>query len=132
ALAGDLDFRGVAQLVDEQRLPRAALCLLAGAGVAGVAVDLRGLLTPAVRVDARLVDGGDLARALDRRVEQGVLVGLGLVPDAGLLRGGTALGGIKLGGHDGLAGGYVTVCVRPGMESSKLGRTRGRRMLHRS
>src|SRR3546814_4235699 len=30
---------------------------------------------------------------------------------------------------DGLAGGYVTVCVRTGMEPSKLGRTRGTLML---
>src|SRR5690606_234633 len=122
--AGDLDLGGIAQLVDEQRLPGAAPGLLAGTGVAGVAIGLGGLRAPSVGVGAGMVDGGDRARARDRRLEQGVLVGLGLAPDAGLLRGGVALR-IKLDGHGRLAGGYVTVCVRPGMEPSKLGRTRG-------
>src|SRR3546814_13845033 len=72
---------------------------LTGAGVVGVAVDFRGLLAPAIGVDARLVDGGDLARALDCRIEQGMPVGLRLAPDAGLLRGGIALGGVKLDCH---------------------------------
>src|SRR3546814_8184884 len=61
ALAGDLDLRGAAELVDEQRLPGAAPGQLTGAGVVGVAVDFRGLLAPAIGVDARLVDGGDLS-----------------------------------------------------------------------
>src|SRR3546814_14648649 len=82
ALAGDLDLRGAAELVDEQRLPGAAPGQLTGAGVVGVAVDFRGLLAPAIGVDARLVDGGDLARALDCRIEQGMPVGLRLAPAA--------------------------------------------------
>src|SRR3546814_2698697 len=50
ALAGDLDLRGAAELVDEQRLPGAAPGQLTGAGVVGVAVDFRGLPAPAIGV----------------------------------------------------------------------------------
>src|SRR5690606_18469438 len=96
-LAGDLDVGGAARLVDEQRLAGAARGLLAGAGVAGVAVDLGGLVAAAIGVDAGLVDGGDLARAFGGGVEQGSL--LALVPHAGLLGGGVALGGVELDGH---------------------------------
>src|SRR5690606_20963817 len=96
--ARDLDVGGAAQLVDEQRLPGAAGGLLAGAGVAGVAVDLGGLVAATVGVDACMVDVGHLARAFDRGVEQGLLVAL--VPHAGLLGGGVALGGVELDGHE--------------------------------